>query len=75
MEILYFIGGVVLSTIVYIVIYIRTNRKTYGIIDIDHKHELCGARVTSSDLYNRNLQKATFKVNHNANLSREEQLL
>lgn len=71
MELLCFIGGVVLSTIVYISI----NRKTYGIIEVDHKNNLCVARVTSNDLAERRPKKVMFKVNHNANLSREEHML
>lgn len=71
MEIICFIGGVVISTIVHIAI----NRKIYGVIDVDHKNNLCVARVTSNDLAERRPKKVMFKVNHNANLSREEQLL
>ena len=75
MGVLYFIGGVGLSTIVYILIHLCNNHKIYGVIEVDHRNNLCVARLTSNDLAERRPKKVMFKVNHNANLSREEQVL
>lgn len=71
MEILYFLGGVIVGTIVTIIF--RSNTKTYGVIRVDHNIEACFIEMNSKELTDRKIKKAVFDVDHNANLSREEQ--
>lgn len=51
------------------------SKKIHGIIDVDHKNQSCSIRVTTDDLVNRKNKKAVFLINHDATLSREEQIL
>lgn len=49
--------------------------KTCGVIDVDHNTEQCKVRITSNEISNRKNKKVSFKVNHDAKISREEQML
>ena len=69
MGILYFLGGVIVGTVITIIFRVRT--KTYGVIKVDHNIEACFIELKSQDLLNRKTKKAMFDVDHNANLSRE----
>lgn len=71
MEFLYFIGGAILGSI-FSSLLSKCN-KTYGIIKVDHKLQACKLHVTSTDLLNRSTKKAVFDIDHNSDLSREEQ--
>ena len=73
MELLYFIGGVILGIVLAIVF--RTRSKTYGVIRVDHNIEACFIELISADLTNRKIKKAMFDIDHEANLSRKEQSL
>lgn len=72
MEVLicYLIGviiGIILATVFY------RRRKIAGIIDVDHQNGTCQIHITSDELANRRNTKVIFTINHDANLSREEQ--
>lgn len=71
MEIMIFIGGVLVGFI--FTVLIRDNTKTYGIMLVDHKNELCKVHITSEDLLKSRVKKVILKIDHNADLSREEQ--
>ena len=75
MDIISFLGGVLIGGILAILILDIANRrqKIDGIIDVDHTNNLCQAHITSTELSNPKVKTAIFVVNHNANLSREEQ--
>ena len=49
--------------------------ETCGYIDVDHNNGMCKVRITSDELDNRKVKKAVFKINHDAIISREEQML
>lgn len=71
MELLIFIGGVALG-IISVTLFKRKD-KIYGIVEVDHSTEMCKFRITSDELSNRKNKKAVFKIEHEANISREEQ--
>ena len=71
MEILFFLGGMILG--VLFTIMLKHKDKIYGVIEVDHNTEMCKVHITSDELSNINNKKAVFKINHNANISREEQ--
>ncbi len=71
MDVLFFLGGVFVGFI--FTILIKDNTKTYGIMLVDHENKLCKVHVTSNDLVDHRTKKVVLKVDHNANLSREEQ--
>lgn len=71
MEVLIFIGGLILG-IVLTMIY-RSRERIHGIIHIDHNTEQCIFSLTSEELMNRKKKIAVFVMNHEANISREEQ--
>lgn len=73
MEFIFFAGGVVVG--IAIIIFISRHNKICGFIDIDHNNELCQVHTTSEDLTNRKTKKAVFIINHDAKISREEQVL
>lgn len=67
------IGGFI-AGFVYTFIYDITH-KTCGIIHIDHDTEQLLVQITSDELSNRKVKKVVFTVNHDAEISREEQIL
>ena len=71
MEILFFIGGLVLG-IIATVIY-KNREIIHGIIYVDHKTEQCMFNIRSDELSNPKKKTAVFIIDHNAELSREEQ--
>ena len=73
MEFIFLAGGVVIGSIITAII--KDRNKICGVIDVDHHTEQCKVRITSDDLSNRKTKKAVFKINHDAKISREEQIL
>ena len=63
--------GIVIGVVAYKVIDMLTIID--GILDVDHKTQLCRVRLTSNDLNNTTRKKVVFLVNHKAEISREEQ--
>lgn len=47
----------------------------YGYIDVDPRTEQCRVRLNSNDLGNKSIKKVILKVNHDAVITREEQVL
>ena len=77
MEIISFIGGALVGCILAIIILDLANKrqKVDGVIDVDSRNNLCQVHIISAELSNPKVKTAIFVVNHNADLSREEQSL
>lgn len=73
MELLCFVGGAAIGSILSIIF--RKRDETYGIIDVDHNTEQCKIHITSKELSNRKNKKAVFMINHDAYISRDEHIL
>lgn len=73
MEFIFFAGGVILGTILTAIF--KSKESIHGVIEVDHRTEQCIFRLTSDELQNPKNKKAVFSINHNANISREEQSL
>lgn len=73
MEVLYFIGGLVIGIIFMKILSAR--ERIHGLIHVDHKTEQCIFSITSKDLSNRKKKIAVFVINHDAEISREKQSL
>lgn len=71
MAFLYFIGGVIIGVIGALIF--RSRERIHGIIHVDHESEQCIFSLTSQELLKRNKKIAVFVINHDANISREEQ--
>lgn len=71
MEIILFIGGVILG-IVCTLIY-KSRERIHGVIHVDHDTEQCIFNITSDEVSKRNKKIAVFYINHEAKISREEQ--
>ena len=71
MGILLFIGGVILGLIISRIF--RNRERIHGIVHVDHHTEQCVFSLTSNELLNRDKKIAVFVIDHNANISREEQ--
>lgn len=73
MEVLIFIGGAILGVIFTLIF--KARERIHGIVHIDHNTEQCVFSLTSAELSNRKKKIAVFVINHNADISREEQTL
>lgn len=73
MEILIFIGGVILGIIFMILYYCL--RITYGVIYVDDTTKMCKIHIEESDLTDRTIKRALFIIKHDANISQEKQSL
>lgn len=74
MEILFYITiGIIIGAILEAVISCKD--KIYGFIDVDQHTGMCKIRISSEEIANRKNKKAIFIINHDANISREEQSL
>lgn len=71
MELLFFIGGVVLGIVIMLIH--RSRERIHGIVHVDHNTEQCIFSITSDQLSKRKNKIAVFMINHNADISREEQ--
>lgn len=67
------LGGAIIG--ILFITFLALHGKTHGVIDVDHNTEQCRFRITSAELSDRRTKKAIFKVNHDAKISREEQIL
>lgn len=67
------IGGAGIGILLIMLLALKD--KTHGVVDIDHNTQQCIFRITSDELSDRRVKKAVFKINHNAKISREEQIL
>lgn len=73
MEVIFFLGGIVLG-VICTMIY-KTRERIHGIVHVDHDTDQCIFSITSDQLSKRNKKIAVFVINHNAKISREEQSL
>lgn len=73
MEFIIFIGGVLVGA--SWTLYLKNHSGTKGIIDIDHDNNTYKIRMISKDVVDKRIWKATFLVNHDATISRDEQTL
>lgn len=73
MEFIFFIGGAIVGTICTLIF--NDSHKTCGLIKIDHNDNTCQVVLTSDELANRKIKKVIFTIDHEADLSREEQVL
>ena len=56
-----------------VTLLINSRCKIYGVIEVDHNTEQCRFRITSDELSDRRSKKAVFVINHDVEISREEQ--
>ena len=73
MEILIFVGGMILGIIGTLIF--KSRERIHGVVNIDHETEQCIFSLTSDQLSKRDKKIAVFYINHNAKISREEQAL
>lgn len=73
MDYLIFIGGVILGIIGTLIF--KSRERIHGRIHIDHKTEQCVFQITSDEVQNRKKKIAVFYINHDADISRDEQSL
>lgn len=71
MEILIFLGGVILGVISTLIF--KSRERIHGIVHVDHDTEQCIFSITSDQLSKRDKKIAVFMINHDATISREEQ--
>jgi hypothetical protein len=60
--------------VVFTIIFKRI-KEVHGMIDIDQSTGLCRFRITSDKLANNKKKYAIFKIDHNAEISRDERFL
>lgn len=72
---LYFSGGIFCGIVILLIFLMIRNRynRVAGIMEVDEKNNLCKIIVTSKELSNIKTKIAIFKIEHNVDLSREEQ--
>ena len=73
MEFIFVTGGMIIGFVVGRIIERRN--KIHGIVEVDHDTQQCIFRITSDELSNRKAKKVMFAIDHNAKISREEQVL
>lgn len=71
MNFIFLLGGVILG-VVLTLIY-KSRERIHGIVHIDHKTEQSVFSITSDQLTDRKKKIAVFYINHDAQISREEQ--
>lgn len=71
MEFIFLIGGVILGVILTLIY--KSRERIHGVIHIDHDTEQCTFNITSDQLTKRDKKIAVFYIDHNAQISREEQ--
>ena len=73
MELLFIVAGIIIG---FTLSWIRRGReRIHGVVHVDHKNNQCAFSIRSEDLANPKKKIAVFVINHNADLSREEQSL
>ena len=75
--ILYLLLGIIIGIFISIIfIYFKNKHsKVAGLIEVDIQSNLCKFQITSTELSDLKTKKAMFKVVHDVDLSREEQIL
>lgn len=74
-KLLFLIVGLAIGLIFGIIIktIYGTRYKVYGTVDIDPVTGLCRFRISSDEIANPQKSYAYFRINHNAEISRDEQ--
>ena len=73
MEFIFFVLGIVVG-----IIFMNMKHKNeiiHGIVHVDHKTESCIFSITSNQLADTSKKLAVFVINHDAQISQEEQTL
>lgn len=73
MEFIYFMVGIIIGIIFMKIL--QRNEVIHGIVHVDHNTEQCIFSLTSDQLSDRTKKTAVFVINHNAEISRQEQSL
>jgi len=73
MEFIFLIIGFILGIIFSLIK--RRSYEAHGQIDIDPITGLCRFKITTNKIANPHKKYAIFKISHNAEISRDEQLL
>ena len=73
MEFIFFLGGALVGMSFGMDFKMRKHHG--GIIDIDHDNNTYKIRMISKKLVDEKINKAEFYINHDATISREEQVL
>lgn len=73
MEYLFLLIGVILGIIGTLIF--KSRERIHGVVHIDHKTEQCIFSITSEELQKPSKKIAVFYINHDAEISREEQTL
>lgn len=73
MEFIFFVGGIIVG-ILFMVLK-QKNEIIHGVVHVDHETKNCIFSITSDQLADRSKKTAVFVINHNAEISREEQTL
>lgn len=71
MNFIFLLGGVILG-VVLTLIY-KSRERIHGIVHVDHNTEQTVFSITSGQLADRKKKIAVFYINHDAQISREEQ--
>jgi hypothetical protein len=71
MNIIFFVGGVILG-VIFTLIY-KSRERIHGVVHVDHKTEQCVFKIESDRLSKLNKKIAVFYINHDAEISRDEQ--
>ena len=74
MEFIFFLGGVIVG-VSCTMIFKKDKNDVKGIIDIDHDNNFCRIRMISKDVVDNKKIEAKFALNHDFDVSREEQIL
>lgn len=53
----------------------KRSKEIHGFIDHDKTNDLCRIKMTSNEIRKLNKKYAILKINHNAEISRDEQTL
>lgn len=73
MEFIFLLIGFLTGVVAFSII--KRKNEIHGNIDIDNVTGLCRFKITSNKLADPHKKYAIFKINHNAEISRDEQLL
>jgi hypothetical protein len=73
MEFIFFMIGIIVGIV--FMVFRQKNEKIHGIVHVDHETESCIFSITSDQLADTSKKRAVFFINHNAQISREEQTL
>lgn len=71
MEFIFLLGGVLLGVILTLIY--KSRERIHGVVHVDHNTKQTVFEITSGQLTKCNKKIAVFYIDHNAQISREEQ--